>query len=261
MSGAAARHWAESLAGWAIPPEILAAAPEEPWALPVGRFSAAARSVAAGNPSRTAALSALSGGGSALDVGCGGGAAGLAVAPPADHLTGVDTSPAMLEEWDRACAERGVAHSGVLGRWPDVAVEVGTVDVALCHHVVYNVADLTPFLEALTAHTRRLVVVELTDRHPTTDLSPLWRHFWGLERPDEPTADDFVAVAQEAGLSPTVVRWERPSPAADASLADVEFVRRRLCLGADRDAEIASLLPPARPPAPVATVSWAGQTR
>ena len=31
---AAARRWADQLAAWAIPDEILATAPESPWSLP-----------------------------------------------------------------------------------------------------------------------------------------------------------------------------------------------------------------------------------
>ena len=34
----AAEDWAEALASWAIPPEIMARAPEDPWAWPVGAF-------------------------------------------------------------------------------------------------------------------------------------------------------------------------------------------------------------------------------
>ena len=41
-AGALAR-WREQLDGWAIPEEILAAAPESPWAFPVGLFRSRAR--------------------------------------------------------------------------------------------------------------------------------------------------------------------------------------------------------------------------
>jgi hypothetical protein len=45
--------------------------------------------------------------------------------------------------------------------------------VAVCHHVVYNVGNLAKFLTALDGHAERRVVLELTDRHPQSDLSPL----------------------------------------------------------------------------------------
>ena len=41
-AGALAR-WREQLEAWAIPTEILAAAPESPWAFPVGLFRSRAR--------------------------------------------------------------------------------------------------------------------------------------------------------------------------------------------------------------------------
>jgi len=62
-----------------------------------------------------------------------------------------------------------------------------------CHHVLYNVAELGPFVTALTSHARRLVVVELTARHPLTALNPLWERFHGLVRPNVPTACDALA--------------------------------------------------------------------
>ena len=56
-------------------------------------------------------------------------------------------------------------------------------DVVVCHHVVYNVADIVPFLTALATHARLAVVLELTSRHPQVAWSDAWRHFWGIERP------------------------------------------------------------------------------
>jgi len=72
------RRWREDLDSWAIPPEILAAAPETPWACPTGLFARSAEdAVAAGKdrptPSQCRAREALPGGGSLLDVGAGGG--------------------------------------------------------------------------------------------------------------------------------------------------------------------------------------------
>src|SRR3954453_16192011 len=99
----AAEAWAEALAAWAIPEEILAAAPESPWGFPVALF--APPHEPADTPSRQLALAALGAGGSVLDVGCGGGAASMALVPPAGPITGVDSSERMLatfaEEADR----------------------------------------------------------------------------------------------------------------------------------------------------------------
>ncbi|MHB1535014.1 MAG: methyltransferase [Acidimicrobiales bacterium] len=207
------------------------------------------------------ALDALggSGGGTVLDVGCGGGAAGLALVPPAVALTGVDESAAMLAALAEAAAEREVACHTVEGRWPDVALSVDPADVVVCHHVVYNVADVVPFLVALSDHARRAVVVELTESHPAGALNPLWERFWGLARPTGPTADDFVEVVHDLGYRPVVRRETRPPRRAAMDRAGyVAFARRRLCLPAERDPEVDAALGdrPVLASADVVAVSW-----
>src|ERR1035441_1335165 len=92
----AAERWAKALSEWVIPDEILRSAPESPWHFPPGLFLASKPIPSPFGASRRAALEALGAGGSVLDVGCGGGAAGIALVPPADRLTGVDISSAML---------------------------------------------------------------------------------------------------------------------------------------------------------------------
>lgn len=257
--GTAARAWADALAGWALPEHVLAQAPASPWAHPVACFEAPdgplPRTV-----STEQALEALPDGGSVLDVGCGGGRASLALVPPAGHLTGVDRSPQMLERFAASAAARGVAATTVAGRWPDVAPGCDRADVVVCHHVVYDVARLAPFALALSERARRRVVLELPARHPLAWLSPLWQRFWGLERPDGPTADDAVAVLREAGLPARSTAWTDPRPPLSERLgaADrVAHVRTRLCLAPDRDDDVASALaqlPVA--PRPTVTVWW-----
>lgn len=239
----AAERWADELASWAIPAEILEAAPESPWGYPPALFRAAGPEAVADTPSRRRALEALPRGGTVLDVGAGGGAASLALVPPAARVVAVDESDAMLATFADAADERGVAHTEVQGRWPDVAADVPVADVVVCHHVFYNVADLAGFALALTDHARRRVVAELTATHPLTAQGPLWRHFHGLDRPEGPTAEDARAVLEETGLSVVAEPFAAPPrPPRDRS-EWVAFVRRRLCLPPERDPELDALLP------------------
>lgn len=245
-TGPAAQRWSEALQAWAIPEAILARAPTTPWSYPPTLFARmAARAVAdpVPSPSRRRALEALPDGGTVLDVGVGGGAASLPLVPPAACVVGVDQSADMLESFAAAAAEQGVAHQEVQGNWPDVAPEVDRADVVVCHHVAYNVADLVPFVTALTTHARRRVVLELTARHPQTSSNPLWLALHGIVRPTSPTADDAVAVLRELDLEVGAEAFERPVDHGEEDLIDlVPFVRRQLCVGPERDPEITALL-------------------
>jgi SAM-dependent methyltransferase len=258
----AARRWSTRLAAWAIPRDILAAAPRPPWFFPPDLFRAHPAS-SADTPSTGLARAAVPArGGSVLDVGCGGGRAGLALAPPAALVTGIDWDSAMLEGFRASAAERGVRCVAVQGEWPAVAPEVPPVDVVVCHHVIYNVPDLAAFALALHERARRRVVLEMRQEHPMVPLAPLWRQFWGLERPSGPTASDAVAVLREAGLPARQVAWLEPPGASRLAgmpfERQVEITRIRLCLPADRDPEVAAALraQDSSSPRQVVTVWW-----
>jgi hypothetical protein len=116
-------------------------------------------------------------------------------------------------------------------------------DVVTCHHVVFNVPDLGPFLEALTAHARKRVVIETAAAHPLTSLNPLWLRFHGLKRPDRPTAGDTLAILAAMGRNPGHTEWSRPAEADYRSMAElVEVTRRRLCLPPERAGEVEAAL-------------------
>lgn len=239
---AASARWAADLAAWGIPEEILSAASQSPWIHPVDLFRAEVE--LADSPSHQLARVALPYGGSVLDVGCGGGRAALAVAPPAGLVIGVDHQPEMLRAFADAAAARGLEHAEVLGTWPDIAGAAPAADVVVCHHVAYNVADLAGFALALDAHAVLRVVMELTARHPLARMAPLWQRFWGLERPEGPTAEEAAAVLRDAGLPVREETWESGED-REARLAfedRVRFTRVRLCLPPERDPEVAEAL-------------------
>lgn len=245
-----AERWRRELAAWAIPDEIIAAAPESPWGHNVARFArrtdqAIARPV---GPTARRVREALQDGttdaaaatrfpGSLLDVGAGTGAASLPLRPR--ELIAVDESAAMLAELTRRAEGLGVPVRVIEGRWPDVAGRTPVADVAVCAHVVFNVPDLPEFFAALTAHARRRVVVEMPERHPTSWLNPLWEHFHGLRRPATPTYADAVALARALGYGVAVEHHRAP----DRLYASIEEMAasacRRLCLDPARADEVA----------------------
>ncbi|MFY9807128.1 MAG: methyltransferase domain-containing protein, partial [Pseudonocardiaceae bacterium] len=114
--GSAAARWRELLQNRAIPPEIRAAAPKDPSRHDPARF--VPPDTPEDTPSRRAALQLLlPDGGTVLDVGCGAGAAGLALVSKVSHLTGVDPAEDMLRAFEQACQQRGLAHRSVHGPW------------------------------------------------------------------------------------------------------------------------------------------------
>jgi SAM-dependent methyltransferase len=238
-------RWRCDLAGWAIPDYILSSAEQSPWVLPREVFIRRASRVAGApsGPSYERARDALDPPGSVLDVGSGAGTASLPLLPWCTALTAVDADADLLAELARQAAAGGVEARLVTGRWPDVAAAAGEADVVTCHHVVYNAPDLEPFLAALTAAARRLVVVELTAVHPLTSLNALWQRFWSLTRPQGPTADDVLAILAAMGLDATFERWSRPGGRDYASFAEMtDVTRRRLCLPPGRAGEVAEAL-------------------
>lgn len=247
--------WRELLAGRAIPDSITAASPYDPWRHEPARFEPPAEP--ADTPSRDAALAFLgAGGGTVLDVGCGAGAAGVALAGSVTHLTGTDISPEMLAAFELSCSARGIPHRAVLGAWPDTAAEAGPADVVVCHHVGYNTAELAPFVTALDAAARRGVVLELHDEHPMAWLDPLWEQLHGLRRPRAATADDALAVLRGVDIEPREVRWRRPSKPRDPE-EELQFASRKLCLPPERSDDLAAALadlPPRH--RQVVTFSW-----
>jgi SAM-dependent methyltransferase len=238
-------RWREDLAAWAIPEHITAAVAESPWVLPRQVFARRADRLRRdpGGPSFERAFEALDPPGSVLDVGSGAGAACLPLAPRITTLTAVDADDEMLGLLAGRAGEAGLAARVVHGRWPDVGGQVGPADVVTCHHVVFNVPDLGPFLDALTGHARRRVVVETAAAHPLTSLNPLWLRFHGLKRPEGPTAADTIAILAAMGRNPGHTEWSRPAAADYRSMAElVEVTRRRLCLPPERAGEVEAAL-------------------
>ncbi len=266
-------RWRSDLAAWAIPEHITAAVADSPWVLPRAVFARRADRVSAApsGPSFERAFAALEPSGSVLDAGSGAGAACLPLLSRCTMLTAVDSEPDMLELLSQRAAGSGVPLRLLTGRWPEMAGEAAVADVVTCHHVTYNVPDIDPFLGALTAAARRIVVVEMTAEHPLAMLNELWLRFHGLVRPHRPTADDLLAILAAKGISASSQRWRRPGGRDYESFAElVEVTRRRLCLPPDRADEVAQALSelgvePERPidlgssGRDVVTIWWAGQ--
>lgn len=252
----AAQKWAADLSHWAIPENILSQAPVSPWIHPPAMFTLPAE--IPDSPSHQLAREAMPSGGSVLDIGCGGGIAAFAIAPPAGTVIGVDHQDEMLKMFAAFANVKGFEHQEVLGDWPDVSTQTPKADVVTCHHVAYNVAQIEPFLKELDSHASKRVVIELPQQHPLSTMRDSWKHFWNIDRPVNPTPQDLIAVLAEMGVTANLELWQGPKLRPLNIEDDVRFLRIRLCLDSSRDADIRQFLE-AQEPMPsraLATIWW-----
>jgi SAM-dependent methyltransferase len=254
--------WADLLAAWAIPNALIEQAPESPFFFDPAVFIAAADNAVErreDTPSDAAARAALGRNGSVIDVGVGAGAASLRLRPT--EIVGVDPSMELLDAFVERAQRLGIRASVVRGEWPSAASDTSIGDVVTCHHVLYNATNLAAFVEALTEHARRRVVVEITARHPMEWLAPYWKALWGLSQPTRPTADDAVRALTQLGYDVDVRRWTRRIQMIGETGDDaIARIARRLCLPASRTHELAAIVREHPPPEDrdVVTLSWAG---
>jgi SAM-dependent methyltransferase len=237
---AAGNYWRESLAAWSIPQEILDSAPENPWIHPPVMFQIP--DVIEDSPSHQRAQEVLNDGDSILDIGCGGGIAAFAVVPPASHVIGVDHQPEMLTMFSDNARAKGVTFETFEGFWPAIENAVPDADVVTTHHVVYNVPQIEDFLLALNSHAKKRVIIEMPQRHPLTTATPLWKHFWNLDRPDNPTPNDLMRVLKELNINANLELWDGSMRTESDLESQAHFSRIRLCLPESRESEVLEFL-------------------
>jgi SAM-dependent methyltransferase len=250
------QKWKSDLEAWSIPKEIIDKAPESPWIHPPSLFQIP--KLIEMTPSHQKAFDVLPEGGSILDIGCGGGIAAFAMGSKASLVIGVDHQSEMLDMFTENAKERNIDSKVYEGFWPEIAPEVEVADVAVAHHVVYNVQDIVPFIKAMNSHARKRVVIEMPQHHPLSNLSEAWKFFWNLDRPVNPTPQDFVDVLSELGINAHVQLWDGQLRQERNMDDAVRFTRIRLCLPAFREAEVRQFLEnhPASEIRPLATVWW-----
>ena len=84
-----------------------------------------------------------------------------------------------------------------------------------------------------------------------------WKHFWGIERPTSPSAEDAAQCMRDLGYD---VHMELHEPAATPAPVDedtaVRFQRIRLCLPADRDEDVRAFMRTQPPRARTNVTLW-----
>ncbi len=241
-------HWRAQLEAWTIPQELLDAVPWNPYEWPAELF---ARRDSVGSdraaPERhTNTVIRRFEPESLIDVGAGAGGSCLDLAAGGIRVTAVEPDAGMAEQLRSIAADRELAVDVVEAPWPAAAASVDAADVATCSHVIHNVPDPGPFLEAMQAAARVAVVIQEFETHPWAHLGPYYRDLHQLERPTGPTIEDLVAVVKETlGVEPTVERWSGGPPMWFVDRNELlTFYGRRLVVPVVRLADLEATLGP-----------------
>ena len=161
---------------WVIPQNLLDAAPQSPYGWPASLWRAAGRRgpcLRSGDPTLETIGRLAGPGGAVLDIGAGTGRASLPACQGGHPVTAVEPNETMLEGLEAASADLPVTI--VEGRWPEARSGRLPIEVAMCAHVVFDVAEVGPFLSAMNEKAPAGVVVEMTERHPWVHLGPYYR--------------------------------------------------------------------------------------
>ena len=253
MNTLAGNKWREDLDNWGIPEVILKQAPTNPWIHPVDLFLVPNEIVETFSHTKAREVSPET----VLDIGCGGGIAAFALVPPATKVFGIDHQPEMLVQFNEEAKRRNVDSVTHEGFWPEISDKVSKADVVVSHHVLFNVKNIEEFLLECNSHAAKRVVIEIPERHPQSDANFLWEHFWGIERPNSPKANDILDILSELGINAQIQNWEGKARATTDINKSVEYARIRLCLDSSKDEEIKRLLSAhVSAPRMLATIWW-----
>ena len=146
----AAEQWTTALAAWAIPPEILAAAPESPWGFPTAVFERKADAVLTiETPSIRSAREVLPEAGTVLDVGCGAGLAAEALAKLGHRVTGIDAAAEAIAAADAHAAGQRLALTYRVATAEALLEEGARFEVITALEVIEHVPDPPGFIAVL----------------------------------------------------------------------------------------------------------------
>lgn len=168
----------------------------------------------------------LDGATSLLDVGCGPGTIGLAVAERLQRVVGLDYSAAMLEAMRGKAAEMGLSNVETLHRaWEDDWSDVPECDIVVASRST-NVADIAGALERLHSQARlRVYLTHLVGGHFT---DPAIQAVIGRGLPSVPSVPDYIYLVNllhRMGIHPRLDYISHENRLADAVDFD-DYARR-----------------------------------
>lgn len=244
----ASERWRHQLEDWALPQELLDAVPWNPYDWPADLFARRDEGAAARTAPERLTNEIIRGLApqSLLDIGAGTGGSCLELAASGLSVTALERDGGMAAKLRAVAAERHLDVAVIEAGWPEASTLVDRFDIVTCSHVIHNVPDVVPFLEAMQNAAEQAVVIQEFEAHPWTHLRPYYRQLHDLDRPVGPTVEDLVAVLEEdLRVSPTVEYWNGGAPMWFANRPELlTFYGRRLVVPLERWSQLETVLGP-----------------
>ena len=186
----------------------------------------------------------LSHGDTVIDIGAGSGRYLPPLVAAGCNVVALERSPAMVEQMQHVVTAQQLSGVTIVPEyWP--TPQPMTCDVALAVHVLYALPDIEPFIRAMHQSARKLCVLVLGVRHPTTPVLPLWQVYHGSPRLPLPGAFECLNALAQIGIIANVTVLPAPLPISYASLDEAvaeTCFRLRLPYDASHQQRIATLI-------------------
>ena len=172
-----------------------------------------------------------------LDVGGGAGRFALPLARSRSKITVVDSSESMLEQLRADSTYFDITNvDSLLSRWEDT--DIGPHSGVLCSHVTYGIEDIVRFVNNLTTHADKRVLILTFMDSPQSHLGHIWEIIHEEQRIHLPGAPELMNVLWDLGLTPELEVIETLSPHIYQNLElTISDLRRRLYIseGGEKD--------------------------